>query len=52
MRIRGQAAGPQGLAAEVVELLLAEPSLQEGASVDAGRGVALEEDQVAIGRRP
>jgi hypothetical protein len=31
----------------VVELLLGEPALEERAGVDAGRGVALEEDLVA-----
>jgi hypothetical protein len=35
------------LAAEVVELLLGEPSLEVGAGVDAGRRVALEVDVVA-----
>ncbi len=35
------------LLAEVVELVLGEPALDEGAGVDAGRGVALEVDEVA-----
>ena len=39
------------LAAEVVELGLAEPALEEGAGVDARRGMALEEDLVAHARR-
>ena len=47
MRIRGEAARPERLAAEVVELLLAQPSLQEGPRVDARRRMALEEDLVA-----
>ena len=41
--------GRQRLAPEVVELLLGEAPLQEGAGVDAGRRVALEEDLVAGG---
>ena len=49
VRVRRQAARPQRLAPEVVELLLREPPLQEGARVDAGRGVALEVDLVAGG---
>ena len=47
VRVRGEAARPERLAPEVVELLLAEPSLQEGARVDARSGVSLEEDLVA-----
>ncbi len=39
-------AGPARLLPEAVELVLAEPALEEGAGVDAGRGVALEEDLV------
>ena len=35
------------LLAEVVQLLLADPPFQEGARIDARRGVALEEHQVA-----
>jgi hypothetical protein len=35
------------LLAEPVELLLGQPALEEGAGVDAGGGVALEEDLVA-----
>ena len=51
MRIRGQAAravrrGAQ-LLAVVGEVVGAEAALEEGAGVDAGRGVRLEEDQVA-----
>ena len=33
--------------AEILEMLFGEPAFQEGARVDAGRGVALEIDQVA-----
>ena len=41
------------LTAVVVELVLAEAALEEGAGIDAGGGVALEEDLVARpGRRP
>ena len=47
VRVRGQAARPERLAAEVVELLLADAPLEEGAGVDAGRRMALEEDLVA-----
>ena len=47
MRVRGEAARPQRLAPEVVELLLGEASLQEGPRVDARGGVPLEEDLVA-----
>ena len=42
----GAEPAPLGLAPEVVELVLAEPALQEGARVDAGGGVALVEDLV------
>ena len=42
----------QRLAAEVVELLLGQPALEEGAGVDPGRRVALEEDLVAGTPRP
>ena len=38
------------LLAEAVELVLGEASLEERAGVDAGRGVALDEDLVAAGR--
>jgi hypothetical protein len=39
------------LLAEAVELVLGQPALeQEGAGVDAGGGVALEEDLVAAAR--
>ena len=47
VRVRGEPARPERLAPEVVELLAADPSLEEGARVDARRGVALEEDLVA-----
>ena len=33
--------------AEIAELVLAEPAFEESAGVDAGRGVALEVDEVA-----
>ena len=50
VRVRRQPAaaarGPTSIA-EVVELLLGQPALEEGAGVDARRGVALEEDLVA-----
>ena len=49
MRVGRQAAGPERLAPEVVELLLRQAPLQEGARIDAGRGVALEVDLVAGG---
>ena len=44
--------GPAGqdFLAEVVELVLGQPALEEGAGVDARRGVALEEDLVAHAR--
>ena len=44
---RQAAAGVRELLPEAVQLLLGEPALEEGAGVDAGRGVALEEDLVA-----
>ena len=47
MRVRAEALAGDGLAPEVVELLVAEPALEEGARVDARRGVALVEDLVA-----
>ncbi|MNQ49354.1 hypothetical protein D3C85_632640 [compost metagenome] len=53
MRIGRQALAVYFLA-EVVHLLFADPAFHVGAGVDAGRGVALEEDQVAavlLGRR-
>lgn len=46
MRV-GRQAVAAGLLAEVVELLLGDPAVEEGAGVDAGGGVALEEDLVA-----
>ncbi len=46
MRIGGQALAVH-FAAEVVQLLFADAAFEEGAGVDAGRGVALEVDQVA-----
>ena len=48
MRIRRQAAARLQLAAEVLELLLVEAAFEERARVDAGRGVALEIDDVAF----
>ncbi len=53
VRVRRQPTAA-GLAAEVVQLLGAEPTLEEGAGVDARRRMALEKDQVAAvvgGRR-
>ncbi|CAG7629134.1 hypothetical protein SBRY_20538 [Actinacidiphila bryophytorum] len=48
VRVAGQPVGRLGLLLpEGVQLRLAEPVKQEGAGVDAGRGVALEEDLVA-----
>ena len=46
VRVRRQPVAAD-LAAEVVELLLGEPALEERPGVDAGRGVALEVDVVA-----
>ena len=48
MRIRRQAAARLQLAAEVLELRLVDAAFEEGARVDAGRGVALEVDDVAV----
>ena len=50
MRIGGQALAAD-LLAEVDELLVAQPPLEVGAGVDAGRAMALEIDQVAAMRR-
>ena len=47
VRVRRQAVLGRRLAPEVVELLLAEPALEERPGVDARRGVALVEDLVA-----
>ena len=48
MRVRRQAAAwVREFLAESVELVLGEPSLEERPRVDAGRGVALDEDLVA-----
>src|SRR5262249_19681118 len=48
VRIAGKtAAGMRELLAETVELGFGEPALEERAGVDAGGGVALEEDLVA-----
>ena len=47
MREDGSAAGVRLLLPEPVELGLGEPAFQEGARVDAWRGVPLEEDLVA-----
>ena len=47
MRIRRQATtGVRHLLTEAVHLRLGEPTFEEGAGVDAGRGVTLEEDLV------
>ncbi len=46
VRVRRQAVAA-GLAAEVVELLLTDPAVEEGAGVDAGGGVALDVELVA-----
>ena len=48
MRIRRQAAARLQLAAEVLELRLVDAPFEIRARVDAGRGVALEEDDVAV----
>ena len=53
MRIGGEAVAVD-LLTEAEQLLLGEPAFEEGAGVDAGRGVALDVDQVAavaLGRR-
>ncbi len=50
MRVRRQAAAFRQLLAEMLQLFGAEPAFEEGAGVDAGRGVALEVDLVgAVG---
>ena len=47
-RVRvGAQPAPGDLLAEAEQVLLAEPALEEGAGVDAGRGVALHVDEVA-----
>ena len=46
MRIGGQALAVD-LLAEAEELLLGEPAFQEGAGIDARRGMALDVDEVA-----
>jgi hypothetical protein len=46
MRIGGQPLAVD-LLAEVVQLLFGDAAFEEGAGIDARRGVALEEDQVA-----
>ncbi len=46
MRIGRQALAAD-LLAEIEQLLLGEPPLEEGAGVDAGRGMALDVDEVA-----
>ena len=48
MRIRGQSAARLQLAPEILELLGAQPALEERARVDARRSVALEVDDVAV----
>ena len=50
VRIRRQAAARLQLAAEVLELRLVEAAFEIRARVDAGRGVSLEEDDVAVVR--
>src|SRR4029078_2773177 len=47
MRVRAQALTRDGLAAEVVELVLGQTALEERPRVDAGRRVALVEDLVS-----
>jgi len=47
MRIGGQAAALGEFLAEILELLLAQAAFHEGARIHAGRGVALEIDDVA-----
>ena len=47
MRIRGQAGLLAQLVAEVFQMLCGQPAFEEGARVDARRGVALEINQVA-----
>ena len=44
----GRQAAAVDLLAEVVQLLLADPALEEGAGIDARRRVSLEEHQVAL----
>ena len=46
MGVGGQA-DPIGLLSEVAQLLLAQPTIEEGSSVDAGTGVALDVDRIA-----
>ena len=48
VRIRRQPAAGVQLAAEVFEVRLVEPAFEIGAGIDAGRGVPLKEDHVAI----
>src|SRR6185503_3797123 len=48
MRIRREASARLQLAAEVLEVRLVDASFEIRARVDAGRGVALEEDDVAV----
>ncbi len=47
VRVRAQALTRRALPAEVVQLVLGQAALEEGAGVDPGRGVALVEDLVA-----
>ena len=47
MRVGGQAGLVAQLVAEILQVLLRKPAQQKGARVDAGRGVALEVDEVA-----
>jgi hypothetical protein len=47
VRVRAQTLARDALAAEVIELILAQAALEEGARVDARRRVALVEDLVA-----
>ena len=48
MRVRREAAAVLQLATEVLELLQRDAAFEERAGVDARRGVALEEDDVAV----
>ena len=52
VRIRGEAAAGRELAAEVLQLLRRQPSLEERAGVDPGRRVPLEVDDVAVAVLP
>ncbi len=47
MGIAGEAGGVAQFMAEIVEAVVIEATFQIGAGIDAGRGMALEIDQVA-----